>query len=164
MHIVLEHKQIEQKIMRLAHQILENSYQEPKIYLAGICGNGILLAKKIEAILREHTSQEIHLFEIVLDKESPWKQSIELSINKQELENAYIVMIDDVFNSGKTMQYAIIELLGQAVKAIKTIALVDRQHRVYPIKCNYCGILLSTDRSQRVEVQLQTSPYQAYIV
>lgn len=164
MQIVLTKTQIDQKIMRLAHQILENASDEQTIYLAGICGNGIRIAAEMARILAEHTSQEIRVFEITLDKDNPLDSPVTMNIDAEALKNGFIVLIDDVLNSGKTMQYGLVKLLEQPVKAIKTVALVDRRHRKYPIKCDFVGITLSTTLKDRVEIDFDAQDYQAYLV
>ena len=164
MQVVLTKTQIDQKIMRMAHQILENAFEEKVIYLAGICGNGIRIAKELERILPKYTKIEIRVFEITLNKENPLSSEIKADIDTTELKNGFIVLIDDVLNSGKTMQYALIKLLEQPVKAIKTLALVDRSHHRYPIKCDFYGILLSTTLKERVEIDFDQKDYTAYLV
>ena len=62
------------------------------------------------------------------------------------------------------MQYALVKLLEQATKAIKTVALVDRQHRRYPIKADFVGISLSTTLKERVEVELSKDNSRAYLI
>ena len=46
MQVILNHQQIEQKITRLGHQILENTFEEKTLFIGGITGNGSILAKK----------------------------------------------------------------------------------------------------------------------
>ena len=65
MQSILTHQQIEQKIMRLAHQIIENSFGESTIFLGGICGNGLVLAEKLKTIIEAEGRTEIILFEII---------------------------------------------------------------------------------------------------
>lgn len=164
MQIVLSKIQIDQKITRLAHQILENSSEEKTIFLAGICGNGIKIAKQLEVIINSNSSVKTHVFEISLSKEKPLEFPIEATISTSELNGGFIVLIDDVLNSGKTMQYALLKLLEVPVRAIKTVALVDRRHRRYPIKCDYVGITLSTTLKNRVEIDFENDNYQAVLV
>lgn len=164
MNTILSHQDIEQKIIRLAHEVLENSFEETKIYIGGICGNGIALAHKLQQIISEHSSQEIHVFEILVNKEEPWKEAIRIDIDEKELKNSYILLVDDVLNSGKTMQYALVKFLEQPTKAIKTVALVDRSHRRYPIKADYVGLSLSTTLKERVEVELSENTSRAYLI
>src|SRR5690554_892 len=123
MQVVLTKKQIDQKITRLAYEILENAHEEKRIYLAGICGSGIRIAQAIQKILMPLTASEIVVFEITVNKVEPLKHPITASIDLAAIENQYVVLIDDVLNSGKTMQYALTTLLDHPLKAIKTLAL-----------------------------------------
>lgn len=164
MHTILSHKEIEQKITRLGHQLLENCFEEPVVFLGGICGNGIRLAREIQKIMQSNSDQQIEVFEISVDKEEPWKKPITLSIEEDRLKNGYIILVDDVLNSGKTMQYSLVKLLERPTKSIKTVALVDRTHRRYPIKADFVGISLSTTLKERVEIDLDGENSRAYLV
>jgi pyrimidine operon attenuation protein/uracil phosphoribosyltransferase len=164
MNSILNHLDIERKINRLAHELLENSFEEPTLFIGGICGNGILIAEKLKTIIRSHSNQEIHVFEILINKDEPWKDAVKLSIEEEKLKNGYIVLVDDVLNSGKTMQYALIKFLEGPTKSIKTVALVDRTHRRYPIKADFVGLSLSTTLKERVEVELNDISSRAFLI
>lgn len=164
MQIILNHQQIKQKITRLGHQILENCFEEETIFIGGISGNGTALAKKLTQIIQENSEIEVVFFEIDVNKEEPWSAPIKLSIDERKLKKGFIVIVDDVVNSGKTMQYALMKFLEQATKAIKTVALVDRQHRRYPIKTDFVGLGLSTTLKDRVEVDLNETDSKAYLI
>lgn len=163
MQVILSQLEIDQKITRLAHQIIENTFEQETLFIGGICGNGIQLAEKIKEIILNHSSQKIIVFEITLNKSEPWSEPISLSVPQETLKNGYILLVDDVINSGKTMQYALVKLLEQSTKAIKTVALVDRQHRRYPIKADFVGISLSTTLKERVEVELSDKNSHAFL-
>jgi pyrimidine operon attenuation protein/uracil phosphoribosyltransferase len=64
MQVFLNHSQIQQKIIRLGHQILENSFEEDKIFIGGIVGNGYELAKKFSEIITLNSDIEVVSFEI----------------------------------------------------------------------------------------------------
>jgi len=164
MQVFLNHVQIQQKIIRLGHQLLENCFEEQKIFIGGIAGNGYKLAQRFAEIISQNSAIEVVCFEIRVNKEEPWGEPIQLSINKELIKKGYIVLVDDVINSGKTMQYSLIKFLEQATKAIKTVALVDRQHRRYPIKADYVGLSLSTTLKDRVEVDLSETESKAYLI
>jgi pyrimidine operon attenuation protein/uracil phosphoribosyltransferase len=164
MNNILDHLDIDRKITRLAHEVLENSFEEPTLFIGGICGNGILIAEELKKIISAHSSQEIHVFEILINKEEPWKDGVKLTIDESQLKNAYIILVDDVLNSGKTMQYALMKFLEGPTKSIKTVALVDRTHRRYPIKADFVGLSLSTTLKERVEVELNGTSSRAFLV
>lgn len=161
--VILNHTQIEQKINRLAFQIIENTFELDTIYIAGITGNGIILAEKLKTIIEKNTSQKIVLFEVILDKDKPLSQSIEMTIDAKELEGKTVILIDDVLNSGKTMQYGLMKVLEQPVHKIYTVVLVDRKHRRFPIKANFFGLRLTTTLHNHVEVSLEEGNYSAQL-
>jgi pyrimidine operon attenuation protein/uracil phosphoribosyltransferase len=163
MQQILSHQEIQQKITRLGHQIIENCFSEPKIFLGGICGNGLKLAEELKKIIVAESDQQVEVFEIIVNKDEPWSEPIRLSIPEKELKHGYILLVDDVLNSGKTMQYALVKILQEPSKAIKTVALVDRTHRRYPIKADFVGISLSTTLKERVEVELNGQS-RAYLI
>lgn len=164
MQEILSKKDIEKKINRLAFQLLENCFEEKTLFLGGIIGNGIILANRIAKIIQDNSDVNVVVFDITINKSEPWSEKTVLSANKEDLKNGYIVLIDDVLNSGKTMQYALVEILQFPTKAIKTLTLVDRTHRRFPIKANFVGLSLSTTLKDRVEVILSENEEKAYLV
>jgi len=163
MQEILNKKKIDQKLVRLAHQVLEDAADISEIHVVGISGNGMQIALKIHTELINNSDKMVHLHEIQLKKENPLAEPIILKTSTS-FTCPYIVLVDDVLNSGLTMQYALMKLLEQPVKAVKTVALVDREHRCYPIKCDFVGMTLSTTLQERVEVEFGTEDYFAYLV
>jgi len=164
MQEILSKQDIEKKINRLAFQLLENCFEEKNLFLGGIVGNGIVIANRIAKIIQNNSDVNVVVFEIKINKSEPWAEKTVLTANKEDLKNGYIVLIDDVLNSGKTMQYALIEVLQFPTKAIKTLTLVDRTHRRFPIKADFVGLSLSTTLKNRVEVILSDKDEKAYLV
>lgn len=156
--LVLDKRQIEQKTKRIAHQILENTFEEKELFIAGIVGNGVILAKNIFKIIQELSQQKIHFFEIQVNKDNPLSKPIACNIDADNLKDATIILVDDVINSGKTMQYALMKLLESPVKSVKTVALIDRKHRRYPIRVDYVGLTLSTTLQNHVSVVYSPLP------
>lgn len=164
MQEILSSREIHQKIERLAHQLIENIFEEEQIFLGGIEGNGSILAENIAKIVRDNSDTKVNVFQIKINKDEPWDKSIEITASKDALTDSYIVLVDDVINSGKTLQFALVEMLQFPTKAIKTVTLVDRKHRRFPIKANFVGISLSTTLKDRVEVELTPGKEKAYLV
>lgn len=164
MQLVLTQQQINQKIMRLSHEILENTYGEKQLFVGGIVGNGAFFAEQIATILKQHSNIEITVFSLDLDKDFPLNSPIQCSIPVEQFGQATIILVDDVINSGTTMQYALMKLLEQPVRSVKTVALVDRLHRRYPIKCDFVGMTLTTTLKERVEVIEEGAERAAYLI
>lgn len=160
---ILSSLQVKQILQRIAHQILENNYDEKEIILVGITNRGFAVAKKIQAILSAIAEANISLLEIKLDKDAPLQNSIELSGDVALLNNKAVILIDDVLNSGKTLIYATRFLLEADVKAISTAVLVDRKHRRYPIKADYAGLTLSTTLQEHISVEFEDESVQVFL-
>lgn len=163
MQTILDQQQIQQKITRLGHQLIEVAFDQEVIYLGGIVGNGYVLAQLLADVIAQNSALRVVCFEIKLNKDEPWSEAITFSIDQKDLKYSYIILIDDVVNSGKTMQYALLKFLEQATKAIKTVALIDRQHRRYPIKTDFAGLSLSTTLKNHVEVDFNKSNAKVFL-
>ncbi|HLP54248.1 MAG TPA: phosphoribosyltransferase family protein [Fluviicola sp.] len=164
MQLVLNQQQIDQKIKRLAHEIIENTYGETSLFIGGIVGNGELFADQIAAIIRQHTKLELTVFTVDLHKDFPLDHPISCSIDPAVLTGKTVILVDDVINSGTTMQYGLMKILEQPVRSVKTVALVDRLHRRYPIKCDFVGMTLTTTLKDRVEVMPSNGSLEAFLV
>jgi aspartate carbamoyltransferase catalytic subunit len=72
-----------------------------------------------------------------------------------EVEDRTIVLVDDVINSGWTVQRAMTALWQRGrPAAVKLAVLIDRGHRALPIRPNYVGKNIPTARAERVQVRL----------
>lgn len=151
---ILTSTQIQQKLDRITYQIAEDCFEEKMIYIIGIHGNGYKLAKIISQKIQQINQHEVKLVELFIDKKDPLKKEITMNIPNEEITDKCIILVDDVVNSGKTMQYALTKILEQSTKFIKTVALVDRKHRNFPIRCDFVGLTLSTTLQEHVEVEI----------
>ena len=62
MQRILTSEEMNQKLVRLAHQIIEFTYDVPVCYLGGITGNGFTMAKALRKIIQENSKQNIELW------------------------------------------------------------------------------------------------------
>lgn len=152
--LVLNNKQIQQKINRIAHEIYENNYDEKDIIVAGIAPNGFILAERIADVLKSISPIKIKLIEINLDKNDPISSKIEIDISEKDLKNKVIILVDDVLNSGKTLIFGAKPFLISPVKRLTTVVLVDRGHNRYPIKADFVGVSLSTTLQEHITVEI----------
>lgn len=161
---ILNHRKVEQKINRIAFQVIEEHYDQGEIVMAGIHGNGYLLAKLIAEKVTSNSSIKVRLLELRLNKKDPLHHPIELSDVSKSHEGACIILIDDVLNSGRTMMYAMKAFLDTSIHSLKTAVLVNRSHNRYPVHANYVGMSLATTLKEHIEVVLEDEQYAAYLV
>ncbi len=151
--LVLNSQQIKQKINRIAYQILEDNLDETEIVLAGLLSRGFRLAIRLKAILEEIAPFTITLISIDLDKAST-SLNASLSVPVGDCSNKAVVLVDDVLNSGKAMAYAFGLFLDIPLTKIRTVVLVDRNHKSFPIATDFAGLALSTVLKEHVDVVL----------
>ena len=152
---ILSAKQIDQKIKRIAHQILENFHKEAEIVLVGVAKKGTLLASRLTEELNAISEINTILCDIVIDKDQPLSKPCEITINPEELRGKVVILIDDVLNSGRTLIYACRYLLEFEPRKMKTAVLVDRRHRKFPIRADFVGLTLSTTLEEHISVDFE---------
>ncbi|MGN7785953.1 phosphoribosyltransferase family protein [Niabella sp. 22666] len=147
---ILQSDIIEKKLSRLALEIIENNIDEKELVFAGIEEKGVLLAKKLQKIVKKFADVKVELLTIKFDKAKP--REIELSA-KGGFDNKVVIIMDDVTNSGRTLLYAIKPFLEFHPKKIQTLVLVERSHTQFPISANYKGLSLATTLQEHIIVE-----------
>ena len=152
--LILDSVQVKQKIRRMAYEIFEHNFNEKVIVVAGIEGQGYVLAglliKEVESISPIKTI----LVKVTLDKSAPQQSDVTLDCNLKELQKKCIILVDDVLNTGRTFAYGLKPFLNIEVKKIETAVLVNRSHTLFPIYPQYTGYELATTIRDHVEVTL----------
>ena len=147
-NIILKNIDIEKKIQRISLQILEDNIDEEGIVIFGISDNGLLIAKKLINHLSKISSIKSNLIKVIIDKDNPI-DSIKYD-SKFDINSSSVLIIDDVSQSGKTLQSVISNLLIYKPTKIKTAVIVNRDQTLYPVKVDYIGISLSTSVNNHV--------------
>ena len=150
---VLNHKQVGQKITRMAFEIYERNVNSVGVVFAGITGMGMSLAKLLAEELKQISPIKVELIEVILDKNSVSKSEVELSAS-HELINKTIILVDDVLNTGKTLVYAMKPFLDQEILKMEIAVLVNRSHGLFPLRPDYTGYELSTTLNEHIRVDV----------
>lgn len=156
---VLNHQQVEHRIKRIAWQIFENNSEGGELILAGIEKGGSNLASKLAEVLKQISPLKISLHTIHLNKRDLLNDKISLQPQITDFTNKTIIVVDDVLNSGATLIYGVKYFLEYTVKEIKTVVLVDRSHKRFPVKADFKGLSLSTSMQEHVEVILEGNSF-----
>jgi pyrimidine operon attenuation protein/uracil phosphoribosyltransferase len=162
MTLVLNHKQIQQKIIRMAYEIYERNASEETILLAGISGMGSQLALFLARSLEKISPIKTQVIEILLDKKDINRGQVGLSTEK-DLENQCVVIVDDVLNTGKTLVYALKPFLDAPIKKMEVAVLVNRSHKLFPVTPDYTGLELATTLSEHITVDLSNENHSVHL-
>ena len=157
-NIILDQKQIDHKIRRIAYQIYENNVSEKEVVIAGIFENGFIFAKKIKNVIEKISPIKVIMCKVIIDKKNPINP-ITTSLESKIYKNKSLVLVDDVLHSGTTLIYGIKHFLQVPLKQFNTVVLVDRNHKKYPVKADFKGISLSTSINENVSVVFEKGNY-----
>jgi pyrimidine operon attenuation protein/uracil phosphoribosyltransferase len=166
---VLSSDDINRAITRIAHEILEANTALQKsgvgnLVILGIPTRGVKIAERIFEVIQKaepSASRESILgqLDITMYRDdiasNPTRAVTETLIPKNGVEDAVVVLVDDVLYSGRTIRAALDALndYGRA-RAVRLAVLVDRGHRELPIRADFVGKNLPTSREERIQVRL----------
>jgi len=166
--VVMTGEQVGRTITRIAHEILEKNAETESLAIVGIHTRGVFLARRLHTLLREITGQELPYGELDIAfyrddvavssfnappvSASPIVKNTDLSF---AVDEATIVLVDDVLYTGRTIRAAIDALFDYGrPRRVQLAVLVDRGHRELPIRPDFIGKNIPTAQNERVEVRL----------
>ena len=152
--LILNSKQVSQRLNRLAWQVYEQCSDEQEIILAGIGKNGWVLAERVGKLVESISPLKTKITRVELNKDFPLEYPISIEVTAAECKDKTVLVIDDVSNSGKTLMYGVKPFLEFPVRSILTLVLVDRDHNRYPVKTNFVGLSLATTLQEHISVVL----------
>ena len=152
--LILNAEQIRQKIRRIAFQIFETNFEESALLLAGIAGEGYVLAEALAHELQQIAPFAVELCALHIDKSQMAQPSVTPERELTDLADKVIIVIDDVLYTGRTLAFSLYPFLAVPVRKLQVAVLVDRNHPRYPVAADYKGYELSTTLTDHVEVVL----------
>jgi pyrimidine operon attenuation protein/uracil phosphoribosyltransferase len=151
---------IARTIDRIAHQILERN-GERQVVLLGIPTRGVYLARRLAERVSAFAGRPtpVGALDITLYRDDlrlhPPRALEETAIPAEGIDNAIVVLVDDVLYSGRTIRAALDALRDHGRPAVVQLAvLVDRGHRQLPIRADYVGKNIPTAFGDDVAVHL----------
>jgi pyrimidine operon attenuation protein / uracil phosphoribosyltransferase len=161
---VLNHKQVGQKITRMAFEIYErNLHASGGMVVAGISGMGTILAHLLATELQKISPLQVEEVEVLLDKQAVTATDVQLS-SPIALKGKTIVLVDDVLNTGKTLVYALKPFLEHDVEKIEIAVLVNRSHGLFPVKPDYTGFELATTYNEHIRVDFSGNNHSVHLL
>ena len=158
--VLLTAADLARTIDRIAHQILERNGDEP-VVLLGIPTRGTYLARRLAARVATFSgrdcpsgSLDITLYRDDLRRRPPLALQ-ETVLPDGGVDDATVVLVDDVLYSGRTVRAALDALRDHGRPSVVQLAvLIDRGHRQLPIRADYVGKNIPTALADDVAVRL----------
>lgn len=159
---ILSREEISRAIRRIAHEILERNKGAENLLILGIPTRGVILAKRLADAITAIEGSEVASgsIDITLHRDDlrlrPPKPLHSTHIPSSGIDQKDVVLVDDVFFSGRTIRAAL-DALGEIGRpaTVQLAVLVDRGHRELPIRADYVGKNIPTSRDEQVRVRLE---------
>ncbi|RZT64181.1 pyrimidine operon attenuation protein/uracil phosphoribosyltransferase [Microcella alkaliphila] len=158
---VLQTADIGRALRRIAHEILEARRGDGRLVFLGIPTRGAALAKRLHSIVEqiEPGVAEAGTLDVTMHRDdlgrSATRAPAPTRIPSGGIDDAVVVLVDDVLFSGRTVRAALDALADHGrPRAVRLAVLVDRGHRELPIRADFVGKNLPSATSERVFVRL----------
>ncbi len=141
------------KLQRLALEIAEQLQSDnEELVIIGVKKSGLVIANKIGELVKQYISSPIKIIDASLDKTNP----VDILLSEPvDFNKKNILICDDVANSGRTLLYILKPLLNYHPKRIQTLVLVERMHKLFPVKPDYVGLSIATTLQENIVVEIE---------
>src|SRR3954471_10958785 len=149
-------------LRRIAHEIIERNPDLGSVVLAGIPSRGVEIARRLAAFVEEfgNVPIEIGVIDVSMHRDDVGQRAelpiVQASHLPMPLDGRTVVIVDDVFYTGRTIRAAIdaISSFGRPAR-VQLATLIDRGHRELPLRADYVGKNLPTAPGERVRLRLE---------
>lgn len=160
--------EMERALRRMAHEIIERNRGADDLLLAGVPTRGVFMATRLSSLIGGYESATPPAF--TLDP-TPFRDDaagqrnrrrstaldaqIHRGLGGNDVNGRSVVIVDDVFCTGRTARAAMDALMYVGRPATVQVAvLINRGHRELPISPDFVGKNIPTARAERVNVAL----------
>ncbi|HET9495381.1 MAG TPA: bifunctional pyr operon transcriptional regulator/uracil phosphoribosyltransferase PyrR [Chloroflexia bacterium] len=159
---LLDAEAVRRALTRIAHEILEHNGGAEGLLLLGVRTRGKPIAQRIALLIKRFEGTDVPVYELDV---TPYRDDRPGDRGRSdsseppadfEVTGRKIVLVDDVFYTGRTVRAAIDAIMDRGrPDNIQLAVLVDRGHRELPIRADYVGKNVPTSRSERIKVRLK---------
>ena len=151
---VMNADEIARAVDSMATQVIADVPDLTNVSIVGVVSHGAMLAMRMRDLIAAKSGVRPPI--AALDLYNPAETVVALDSGEPlAIEDRVIIIVDDVLNSGWTVQRAMTTLWQHGRPAsVKLAVLIDRGHRLVPIRPNYVGKNIPTSHTDRVQVRL----------
>jgi pyrimidine operon attenuation protein/uracil phosphoribosyltransferase len=151
---IMNEGEVGRAVESLADQLIAGVADMASVSIVGVVSRGAMLALRLRDLIGLRTGVLPPCAALDVYKPADAMRPIEGAENFN-VEDRTIILVDDVINSGWTVQRAMANIWQRGrPAAVQLAVLIDRGHRAVPIRPNYVGKNIPTSRSERVQVRL----------
>ena len=158
---VLDERMMERSLRRIANQIVERNRGAEGLLVVGIQTRGVNLAERLVKLIADIEGAQVPTgkLDITLYRDdlrhNPVQPTVRSTDLPADITGMKIVLVDDVFYTGRTIRAALDALVDFGRPAsIMLAVLIDRGHQELPIRADFTGTDISTRKNEDVVVRV----------
>lgn len=163
---MLDEETIYRCVSRISYEIVEKDRDISRLAIVGIRTGGEYLGRRICERIKgiEKTDIPFGVIDITLYRDDLSHSSSQPTLKGTDLpfpiSGSRIILVDDVAYTGRTVRAALDAIIdfGRPSR-VELAVLVDRGHREFPIRPDYVGKNLPTNKNEFVRVRLKEMGY-----
>ena len=153
--------EINDAIEKMAGAIAEKHHTTEKLGILGLADGGIILSRRLAAAVSNTLGREIPcgVIDISFHRDDistkPIPKASDPTTIPFDIEDATVILADDVLSTGRSLRAAINEIFDQGRPAcLQAAALFDRGGRLLPLRADFAGFVEDVPESRKVYVRL----------
>lgn len=157
----IDNQRLAETFDRLISDISQAHCKTENLGVAAIADGGILFGQRLAQALAERLNRPIPcgIVNAAFHRDDIGAKPIPKAFHNTDLpfavDDAHVLLADDVLGSGRTARAALSELFDQGRPSqVELVVLCDRGNRVLPIQPDYCGLQLDVAADSLVKVIL----------
>jgi len=158
--VLLNEKQIDLTLKRMARQVLENHPNFEDAVLLGLQPRGVLFAERVKQEIAQLLGRDISLgyLDTTFHRDDFRRRDLPIQPNKTQIdfviEDKNVILLDDVLYTGRSVRAGMDAMLSFGrPKSVELMVLIDRRlSRDLPIQADYVGCSVDSIQSQKVKV------------
>ncbi|RKX36098.1 MAG: bifunctional pyr operon transcriptional regulator/uracil phosphoribosyltransferase PyrR [Verrucomicrobia bacterium] len=157
----IDSPEIKEALTTMVATLAERHGQTDSLIVVGIADGGVELARRLTKLLDQALGRtlETGVVNVAFQRDdigqNPIPKQAAATHLPADVDNATVLLVDDVLSTGRTIRAAIEELfsIGRPGR-VELAVLVDRGHHCLPFSADVAGFVEETDLSEDVVVNL----------
>ncbi len=159
--LLMDEEVIARSIIRMCYEILEKDRRLDRLAIVGVRTCGEVIGRRMASRISEIEGVQVPfgVLDITLYRDDLSRSRAQPTLKGTDLPfpvtGARIILVDDVLFTGRTIRAALDAIIDFGRPAcVELAALIDRGHRELPIRADYVGKNVPSDREEIIKVRL----------